>query len=145
MGPNTQGSTDETAVAGDDRLEKAANYVRESIRDALERKIEEAVEGRTGRTWVDFYAQVLGRDGVVRRMADSPARVREIESTELYRKLCQWLKGRVLAEDLDGMQTRMITVRVPPTVHDSLKLESSEKETSLNKLCVAKLLQPLLP
>ena len=46
---------------------------------------------------------------------------------------------------LGGMfsQERVITVRVSRRLHAALRLEAFEKRTSLNQLCVAKLLQPI--
>lgn len=39
--------------------------------------------------------------------------------------------------------TAVITVRLPVSVHAALKSEAHRHETSLNKLCISKLLQPL--
>ncbi|MCA9124457.1 MAG: hypothetical protein H6822_33935 [Planctomycetaceae bacterium] len=36
--------------------------------------------------------------------------------------------------------TRMITVRLPRELHDALKSEANGRQTSLNRLCIAKLL-----
>ena len=38
---------------------------------------------------------------------------------------------------------RVITVRVPASVHEYLRAEAHEKRTSMNKLCITKLLQPV--
>ena len=35
----------------------------------------------------------------------------------------------------------MITVRLPKSLHESLRTEAHEKRTSMNKLCISKLLQ----
>lgn len=37
----------------------------------------------------------------------------------------------------------VITVRLPKTLHESLKIQAHDFRTSLNKLCVAKLEKPL--
>ena len=37
--------------------------------------------------------------------------------------------------------TRVITVRLPKSMHDALKDEAYEHRTSMNKLCISKLLQ----
>ena len=37
--------------------------------------------------------------------------------------------------------TRVITVRLPKSLHESLRTEAHEKRTSMNKLCISKLLQ----
>ena len=36
---------------------------------------------------------------------------------------------------------RMITIRLPKSLHDSLKEEADEMNLSINKLCISKLLQ----
>ncbi len=39
----------------------------------------------------------------------------------------------------------MITVRLPVSMHEAMKLESAEVGLSINKLCITKLLQKLDP
>ena len=39
--------------------------------------------------------------------------------------------------------TRVITIRLPRSLHESLRAEAHVRETSMNKLCIAKLLQAL--
>ncbi|MBM4004525.1 MAG: toxin-antitoxin system HicB family antitoxin [Planctomycetes bacterium] len=43
--------------------------------------------------------------------------------------------------DDDNKPTRVITVRLPRSLHEALKDEAKNRSTSLNQLCVAKLLQ----
>jgi hypothetical protein len=43
--------------------------------------------------------------------------------------------------DDDNKPTRVITVRMPRSLHAALKDEAKHRSTSLNQLCVAKLLQ----
>ena len=49
-------------------------------------------------------------------------------------------EGDDLAQAL-GEETRVITVRIPQSLHDALKIEAYEHHTSVNKLCISKLLQ----
>ena len=37
--------------------------------------------------------------------------------------------------------TRVITVRLPKSLHETLRTEAHERKTSMNKLCISKLLQ----
>jgi predicted HicB family RNase H-like nuclease len=37
--------------------------------------------------------------------------------------------------------TRVITVRLPKCLHEALRAEAHEHRTSMNKLCISKLLQ----
>ena len=48
-------------------------------------------------------------------------------------------KNRSQAENIEP--TRVITVRLPKSLHESLKSEAHDKQTSMNKLCISKLLQ----
>ena len=42
----------------------------------------------------------------------------------------------------DGKEpTRVITVRLPRSLHESLKDEANSRKTSMNQLCISKLLQ----
>lgn len=43
--------------------------------------------------------------------------------------------------DLDA--TRVITVRLPKSLHLALKAEAHDRHTSMNQLCIAKLLQAI--
>ena len=44
----------------------------------------------------------------------------------------------------DGHEpTRVITVRLPKSLHEALRAEAHDHKTSMNKLCIAKLLQVL--
>jgi predicted HicB family RNase H-like nuclease len=46
------------------------------------------------------------------------------------------------AEDEDDREpTRVITVRMPKSLHESLRHEAHNRRTSMNKLCISKLLQ----
>ncbi|MFP6669770.1 MAG: toxin-antitoxin system HicB family antitoxin, partial [Pirellulaceae bacterium] len=41
----------------------------------------------------------------------------------------------------DREVTRVITVRLPESLHSALMLEANDMNTSMNKLCISKLLQ----
>ena len=46
-----------------------------------------------------------------------------------------------LDSDMDA--TRVITVRLPKSLHLALKAEAHDRHTSMNQLCIAKLLQAI--
>ena len=98
-------------------------------------------------SWVAFYREVLGPDGLVRTIYASQAEREEFESSEAYGRIQQML-GQLRDQDADlpggpREPTRVITVRLPKSLHDSLKIESHEHQTSMNKLCISKLLVSL--
>jgi predicted HicB family RNase H-like nuclease len=46
------------------------------------------------------------------------------------------------ADEAEGREpTRVITVRMPKSLHESLRQEAHSRRTSMNKLCISKLLQ----
>jgi len=94
--------------------------------------------------WVTFYREVLGLRGVVRRMFPTLESLAEFEQTEAFRDIQQMLtKLREQGPpppDPDE-PTRVITVRLPKSLHEALRAEAHEHRTSMNKLCISKLLQ----
>lgn len=122
-----------------------------------------------GADWVTFFREILGVGGIVRRMYPSRESLREFERTETYNEIQQMLarlREREMRErtakpkkqetpvqpdevesyeeegaEASQEQVRVITVRLPESLHDVLKEEAHEHRTSINKLCISKLLQ----
>lgn len=96
-------------------------------------------------SWVTFFREVLGVDGIVRQVYSSPETLSHFEQTPEYQRIQQMLaKLRENDADLPGgprEPTRVITVRLPKSLHESLRAEAHERHTSMNKLCISKLLQ----
>ncbi len=96
-------------------------------------------------SWVTFFREVLGVDGIVRQVYTSPENLSHFEQTPEYQKIQQMLaKLRENDSDLPGgprEPTRVITVRLPKSLHESLRAEAHDRHTSMNKLCISKLLQ----
>ena len=94
--------------------------------------------------WVTFYREVLGLHGIVRRNYPTRESLTEFEQTEAYLEIQQTLtrlrKQRPPAKNSEE-PTRVITVRLPKSLHDALRVEAHEHHTSMNKLCISKLLQ----
>ncbi len=94
--------------------------------------------------WVVFFREILGLEGVVRRSLPTRESLLEFERTETHQKIQHMLgKLRERVGSTPGVQeeTRVITVRLPKSLHDALKIEAHECHTSVNKLCISKLLQ----
>ena len=51
------------------------------------------------------------------------------------------MRGRRKKRRQDREKTRVITVRLPESLHASLQNEAEQLNTSMNKLCISKLLQ----
>ena len=87
---------------------------------------------------------MLGVEGIVRRVFTNPADLVQFEQSREYADIQQMVaKLRERAgEPVDSREpTRVITVRLPKSLHESLRTEAHERKTSMNKLCISKLLQ----
>ncbi len=94
--------------------------------------------------WVTFFREVLGVEGIIRRVFPSATDLARFEQTREYADIQQMVaKLRERASDpTDAREpTRVITVRLPKSLHESLRNEAHERKTSMNKLCISKLLQ----
>ncbi|MGB6042199.1 MAG: toxin-antitoxin system HicB family antitoxin [Pirellulales bacterium] len=94
--------------------------------------------------WVTFFRNVLGVNGLIRRCFSDPQALADFEKTDEYIDIQQMLaklreRGRTQVSDQEP--TRVITVRMPKSLHESLRVEAHERHTSMNKLCISKLLQ----
>ena len=94
--------------------------------------------------WVTFFREVLGVEGIVRQVFTTPADLVKFEQTHEYSEIQQMvakLRERS-SEPVDSREpTRVITVRLPKSLHESLRAEAHDRKTSMNKLCISKLLQ----
>jgi predicted HicB family RNase H-like nuclease len=98
-----------------------------------------------GPDWVTFYREILGLSGLVRHTFPTRDLLNEFEQSDAYRDIQQMLtrlreKG---PQDIDLKEepTRVITVRIPKSLHEALRVEAHDHRTSMNKLCISKLLQ----
>ncbi len=111
-----------------------------------QQEVEHAISDVLAKTpdWITFYRETLGLRGIVRRCFPTRELLAEFETTETYRHLQQTLnslrKRGPAASDPDD-PIRVVTVRLPKSLHDALRVEAHEHRTSMNKLCVSKLLQ----
>ena len=94
--------------------------------------------------WVTFFRQVLGVNGVVRQLFPAPDELTAFEQTKEYGQIQQMvakLRERNSSQPEHKETTRVITVRLPSSMHETLRTEAHEKKTSMNQLCISKLLQ----
>jgi len=94
--------------------------------------------------WVTFFREVLGVSGIVRKAYTTRVEMEEFEQTETYSTIQQMLaklrEGSSPSAE-DGEPIRVVTVRLPKSLHDLLREEAYEHRTSMNKLCISKLLR----
>ncbi len=97
-----------------------------------------------GPDWITFYREVLGPRGIVRHTFPTREMFAAFKRTDAYQGILQMLaklreQGPAALESAEP--TRVITVRLPKSLHESLRDEAYEHRTSMNKLCISKLLQ----
>ena len=90
-----------------------------------------------------FYREVMGLDGLIRRAFPSLEAMAEFEQTETYRQIHRMvaeLRKQPPPKDL-GRGDAGHYRRIPQSLHEALRIEAYEHHTSMNKLCISKLLQ----
>lgn len=95
--------------------------------------------------WVVFFREILGLTGVMRqslRGEELAAFQRGDDYKEILQMLTTLRKNKP-AEGQPREEERVITVRLPKSMHDALKEEARERHTTVNKLCISKLLQAI--
>ena len=99
-------------------------------------------------TWTAFYRETLGGAGVVRSLFDDADEARDYECSDGHFKVLEMLtvlRSRDLPENDPHEPQRMITVRMPKSLHDAICEEANELAVSVNKLCISRLLQKVDP
>lgn len=97
-----------------------------------------------GPDWVTFFREVLGVGGVVRRLFATSEELLSFEQSREFSEIQQMMaKLRERSGSMPSTRepTRVITVRLPKSLHETLRTEAHERHTSMNKLCISKLLQ----
>jgi predicted HicB family RNase H-like nuclease len=95
-------------------------------------------------TWTAFYREILGVDGVAHHVFDDASDYRRYEASETHTKILEMLtvlRSRDVTDCDPTEPQRMITIRIPRSLHDSLCKESNDLEISVNKLCITRLVQ----
>ncbi len=94
--------------------------------------------------WVTFFRKIVGIDGAIRQGFTSFEELVTFEQSEEYDKIQKMLvklREKKAALDPENEPTRVITVRLPKSMHEYLRTEAHDLRTSMNKLCISKLLQ----
>ena len=96
--------------------------------------------------WVTFFRETLGVNGAARSVFTSQEEYVKFEQSEEFAEIQKMVAGLRTRKAGGGKNepTRVITVRLPESLHEALKAEASDHNTSMNKLCISKLLQVLI-
>jgi hypothetical protein len=93
---------------------------------------------------VIFFREVLGVDGIVRRTFNTPEALVRFECTPHYariREMLDDLRDRERERPVERDAQRVVTVRMPSSLHETLKAEAEELRVSINTLCISKLIK----
>lgn len=96
--------------------------------------------------WIVFFREVMGLDGIVRRTFQTPDSLMRFECSAEYariREMLDALRQRQQEKTPVREAQRVVTVRMPMSLHETLKAEAQEMNVSINKLCISKLLKLL--
>ena len=94
--------------------------------------------------WVTFFREIVGIDGAIRKgfpTFDELAAFEQSEEFEKIQRMLVKLREKKTSTDPETEPTRVITVRLPKSMHEYLRTEAHDLRTSMNKLCISKLLQ----
>jgi predicted HicB family RNase H-like nuclease len=94
--------------------------------------------------WATFFREVLGVGGIVRQMFPTSQALAEFEKTPEYAEIQAMLvklREKNLDKSPESEPTRVITVRLPKSLHEALSREAIDHETSVNQLCISKLVR----
>ena len=97
--------------------------------------------------WVTLFRQTLGVSGAVRQLFPLKDDMADFEQSEEFGEIQQMVselrKKRVKKKDKNSHKepTKVITVRMPKSLHEVLCAQAVRAGTSINHLCISKLLQ----
>lgn len=96
--------------------------------------------------WVVFFREVLGVEGIVRRTFSEPEALLRFECSPHYariREMLDSLRVRQQERPTERETQRVVTVRMPRSLHETLKAEADQMRVSINTLCISKLMKLL--
>ncbi len=94
--------------------------------------------------WVVFFREIFGVDGLLRKLFPATEDMQNFEKSNEYAEIqlmLSKLREKSTSPVEDKEPTRVITVRLPKSLHEFLKQEAHDRHTSINQLCIAKLLR----
>ena len=98
--------------------------------------------------WVAFYKAILAKDGVVDKLFPSVEELDQFHESEEFRQIQLILTALRTSETekADAIEPlKMLTIRIPRSMQAALMEEAQRNQTSINKLCVSKMLCPIDP
>ena len=99
-------------------------------------------------TWVCFYRELMGGEGLIPQLFPSNEDFGRFLRCDQYYQIQMMLtalRSRDLPENDPNDPQRMITVRLPKSLHEALCDEAIRLGISVNRLCISRMLQLLDP
>jgi hypothetical protein len=96
--------------------------------------------------WVVFYRTMLGMDGLVNRLFPKPDEKAKFQRSAAHAEIQEMVAAMRSSDNSKGDSIepeRMITIRIPMSLHIVLVDEAKQLGLSINQICVSKLLCPL--
>lgn len=97
--------------------------------------------------WVTLFNKVMGTEGAAAAAFPEKEDLAMFKATQEYAAIQQMI-AKLREKEIEQEKkkrpkqvTKMITVRLPESVHAALAVEAQKRQTSVNKLCISKLLQ----
>lgn len=115
--------------------------------DEISSTIAEATQMHaTAQHWVPYYRDVIGIGGLLHARLTTPEQRAAFAAAGHYGELLELiadLRGRSTQKQTAYERDQMITIRVPSSMHAVLVLESRDAGTSMQKMAITKLMEPL--
>lgn len=99
-------------------------------------------------TWICFYRELMGGSGMLHTLFDNNKDFGSFLRTDQYHQIqlmLTALRSRELPENDPNDPQRMITVRLPKSLHEAMCEEAGRLNISVNRLCISRMLQLLDP
>lgn len=99
-------------------------------------------------TWVCFYRELMGGGGMIHTLFSTKDDFGAFLRTDQYYQIQMMLtalRSRDLPENDPNDPQRMITVRLPKSLHEAMCEEAGRLNISVNRLCISRMLQLLDP
>lgn len=98
----------------------------------------------TNPEWLVFFREIMGLEGIVRRTFQNAESLMRFECSPEYariREMLDELRQRQQDQPVARESQRVVTVRMPRSLHETLKAEAQQMKVSINTLCISKLLK----
>lgn len=90
-------------------------------------------------SWEFFFREIFSVQGAIHRLFPSHEERERFRGTEQYARLDRMRSEISRREESRRQPRQVITVRMPRSLHEALKAEAHQQQTSLNQLCLRKL------